>query len=143
MTVDPYILLFSALTVFGTIFMGFWAELGVSGFRIDAAPFLIEHKGTGAVMGPEEYSYLTEFRRFLDWRRGDAVMLAEANVPPKHILNFFGDNDRMHLLFNFDVNRNLFLAVARESAAPVIAAYEQLPELPVSAQWANFLRNND
>ena len=70
-------------------------------------------------------------------------MLAEANVPTQHLLEFFGDNDRMHMLFNFIANRNLFLAVARESAAPVIDAYKQLPELPVSAQWANFLRNND
>ena len=123
--------------------MGFWAELGVSGFRIDAAPFLIEHKGTDNVMGREEYAYLTEFRHFLDWRRGDAVMLAEANVPPKDIVNFFGDNDRMHLLFNFIVNRNLFLSVARETAEPLIEACKQLPELPASAQWANFLRNND
>ena len=25
--------------------MGFWLQLGVSGFRIDAVPFLIEYKG--------------------------------------------------------------------------------------------------
>jgi maltose alpha-D-glucosyltransferase / alpha-amylase len=123
--------------------MGFWAELGVSGFRIDAAPFLIEDKGTGKVMGREQYNYLTEFRQFLDWRRGDAVMLAEANVPPKDLPNFFGDNDRMHLLFNFIVNRNVFLSVARETAEPLVKAYKDLPELPISAQWANFLRNND
>jgi maltose alpha-D-glucosyltransferase / alpha-amylase len=123
--------------------MGFWAQLGVSGFRIDAAPFLIEHKGTGAVMGPEEYAFLTQFRHFLDWRRGDCVMLAEANVPNDQLLNFFGDDDRMHLLFNFAANRALFLAVAQESAEPVREAYKNLPDLPSSAQWANFLRNND
>jgi maltose alpha-D-glucosyltransferase/alpha-amylase len=49
----------------------------------------------------------------------------------------------MHLLFNFIVNRNLFLAVARETARPIVDAYAQLPDLPSSAQWANFLRNND
>jgi maltose alpha-D-glucosyltransferase/alpha-amylase len=123
--------------------MGFWAQLGVSGFRIDAAPFLIEHKGTGEVMGPEEYAYLSEFRHFLDWRRGDAIMLAEANVPPKHILNFFGNDDRMHMLFNFIGNRQHFLAMAREEAQPIRDAYCELPQLSASAQWANFLRNND
>src|SRR3954452_15682704 len=35
--------------------MGFWLQLGVTGFRIDAVPFLIEDKGRGEPMGPEEY----------------------------------------------------------------------------------------
>ncbi|HYY87374.1 MAG TPA: alpha-amylase family protein, partial [Chloroflexota bacterium] len=124
--------------------MGFWLQLGVSGFRIDAAPFMIEHKGSGRPRGREEYAYLTEFRQFLSWRRGDAMMLAEANVPPKEVMNFFGDvGDRMQLLFNFYVNQRLFLAVAREQAAPILEAYRMLPDLPETAQWANFLRNND
>ncbi len=123
--------------------MGFWLQLGVSGFRIDAAPFLIEEKGTGAPMGPEQYGYLTDFRRFLSWRQGDAVMLAEANVPPKETLNFFGDGDRMNLLFNFWVNQHLFAAIAREEAEPLVQACRQMPTLPPTAQWANFLRNHD
>ena len=123
--------------------MGYWLQLGVSGFRIDAAPFLIQHKGVGRRAQAEEYAYLTEFRRFLSWRQGDAMMLAEANVLPKGVLPFFGDGDRMNLLFNFYVNQHLFLAVAKEDASPIVEAYEKLPELPPTAQWANFLRNND
>jgi maltose alpha-D-glucosyltransferase/alpha-amylase len=124
--------------------MGFWLQLGVSGFRIDAAPFMIEEKGTGKSRGPEDYAYLTEFRQFLSWRRGDAMMLAEANVPPDELLHFFGtQGDRMQLLFNFIVNRQLFLAMAREEAGPLVEAYSMLPELPETAQWAIFLRNND
>jgi maltose alpha-D-glucosyltransferase / alpha-amylase len=123
--------------------MGFWLQLGVTGFRIDAAPFLIEDKGKGGPMGPEQYNYLTDFRRFLSWRRGDAMMLAEANVEPDETLNFFGDGDRMNLLFNFWGNQHLFLAVAMEDATPVLKAYKDLPELPPTTQWANFLRNND
>jgi maltose alpha-D-glucosyltransferase / alpha-amylase len=123
--------------------MGFWVQLGVTGFRIDAAPFLIEDKGKGKPMGPEQYNYLTDFRRFLTWRKGDAITLAEANVQPKDINNFFGSGDRMNLLFNFWANQHLFLAMAREDGAPLIEAYRALPELPDTAQWANFLRNND
>src|SRR5437588_404350 len=94
-------------------------------------------------MGPEEYGYLTDFRRFLSWRRGDAMTLGEANVAPKEVLNFFGNGDRMNLVFNFWANQHLFLAVASEDARPLRTAYEQLPKLPPTAQWANFLRNHD
>jgi maltose alpha-D-glucosyltransferase/alpha-amylase len=48
--------------------MGFWLELGVSGFRLDAAPFLIELKGIHGVHGQDPYDYLGEFRDFLSWR---------------------------------------------------------------------------
>ncbi|MBV9172086.1 MAG: alpha-amylase family protein [Chloroflexi bacterium] len=123
--------------------MGFWIQLGVTGFRIDAAPFIIEDKGVREPMGPEQYGWLTDFRRFLSWRRGDAIMLAEANVPPKNVLNFFGTGDRMNLLFNFWANMHLFLAVAQEDATILRKTFQQLPPLPPTAQWANFLRNHD
>jgi len=123
--------------------MGFWLQLGVTGFRIDAVPFLIEDKAGDTPIGPEQYGYLTDFRRFLSWRRGDAMMLAEANVAPKETLNFIGDGNRMNLMFNFWANQHLFLAMAGEDATPLVEAYKKLPDLPPTAQWANFLRNND
>jgi maltose alpha-D-glucosyltransferase/alpha-amylase len=123
--------------------MGFWLELGVTGFRIDAVPFLIQDKGIGERGGYEQYDYLREWRRFLSWRRGDAMMLGEANVAPNDTLNFIGDDDRLNLLFNFWANQHLFLAMACEEAAPLVKAFEALPRLPPTAQWANFLRNND
>jgi maltose alpha-D-glucosyltransferase/alpha-amylase len=123
--------------------MGFWIQLGVTGFRIDAVPFLIEDKSGEKPLGPEQYRYLTDFRRFLSWRRGDAMTVAEANVDPKETLNFVGDGDRMNLMFNFWANQHLFLSVACEDATPLIEAFKALPDLPHTAQWANFLRNHD
>ncbi|HEX6293261.1 MAG TPA: alpha-amylase family protein [Herpetosiphonaceae bacterium] len=123
--------------------MGFWAELGVSGFRVDAAPFLIELKGIDDPEIDDPYLYLKEMHEFLTARRGDAILLAEANVSPDKIAAYFGDGDKMHMLFNFLVNQPLFLALAREQAAPLIKALDALPEIPTWGQWANFLRNHD
>jgi maltose alpha-D-glucosyltransferase/alpha-amylase len=124
--------------------MGFWLELGVSGFRVDAAPFMIEDKTKKMLpAGPPQYEYLVEFRRFLSWRRGYAIMLAEANVLPEEVCNFFGNGDRMHMLFNFWLNQRLFLAAADEDARPIRKAWADLPPLPPSAQWAEFLRVHD
>jgi maltose alpha-D-glucosyltransferase/alpha-amylase len=72
--------------------MGFWLALGVAGFRVDAAPFVIAHKGADAVKQPHEsFDYLDEFHGFLSWKRGDAILLAEANVAPSEILSYFGE----------------------------------------------------
>mgnify|MGYP001167399253 CR=1 FL=1 len=124
--------------------MGFWAQLGVSGFRIDAVPFLIQREGakTG-IQGDPVYSYLEEMREFLSWRRGDAVLLGEANILPREVHDYFGAGERMQLLFNFYANQHLFLSLATEDAGPLIKAYEELPAIDLRTQWANFLRNHD
>jgi maltose alpha-D-glucosyltransferase/alpha-amylase len=124
--------------------MGFWLQLGVSGFRIDAVPFLIEHKGVEeSAQFEDEHKYLTYFRRFLSWRRGDAIMLAEANIPPEDVSEYFGDDDRMHMIFHFMLNQHLYLSLAREDPEPIKAALRAQPPLPDTAQWGIFLRNHD
>jgi maltose alpha-D-glucosyltransferase/alpha-amylase len=123
--------------------MGFWLELGVSGFRMDAVPFLIEKKGAG-VRPVKDYELLHEMRDFLQWRRGDAILLAEANVPPGESLEYFGElGDRLQMMLNFPVNQRLFYAMATGDIAPLVDALESTYERPHAAQWVNFLRSHD
>lgn len=123
--------------------IGLWLQLGVSGFRVDAAPFLIELKGMNVPDSTEAYQYLREFRDFLSWRTGDAILLAEANVEVGKLLEYFGDGNKMHMLFNFILNQYLFLALAREDASPLLEGMLKAPAIPESCQWAIFLRNHD
>ena len=60
--------------------MGFWLQLGVSGFRMDAVPFVISQKGANIAKPAEQYDMLRAFSQFLTWREGEAIILAEANV---------------------------------------------------------------
>jgi maltose alpha-D-glucosyltransferase/alpha-amylase len=122
--------------------MGFWLQLGVSGFRVDAVPFVIEQKGN-RVRHMHHFEMIHEMRTFLQWRTGDAVLLAEANVLPDQDANYFGHDDRMHMLFNFLVNQNLFYALATSDVRPLTAAMKRTRVRGEQAQWANFLRNND
>ena len=125
--------------------MGFWLELGVSGFRMDAVPFVIADKGPDVKGAPREnFDWLRDFREFLQWRCGDAIILAEANVLPKDDMHYFGDDaDRMHMMFNFQVNQSLFYALAAADVGPLVKALEKTWNRPPSAQWAVFLRNHD
>jgi maltose alpha-D-glucosyltransferase/alpha-amylase len=124
--------------------MGYWLELGVSGFRVDAVPFLIELKGLKGHGIKDPYELLREMREFLSWRSGDAILLAEANVTMDEVMKFFGkDGERMQLVFNFPANQNFFLSLVTEDATPLAEALAEAPRLPHTAQWANFLRNHD
>jgi maltose alpha-D-glucosyltransferase/alpha-amylase len=63
--------------------MGYWLQMGVDGFRVDAVPFIIETTTPGKKEHKLHFEYLKEMRRFLQWRSGDAILLGEANVLPK------------------------------------------------------------
>ncbi|MGV7033905.1 alpha-amylase family protein [Methylobacterium symbioticum] len=125
--------------------MGFWIQLGVSGFRMDAVPFVIAQKGADVGGTPREnFDMLRDFREFLQWRKGDAIILAEANILPKQDLDYFGDDaDRMHMMFNFQVNQATFYALAAHDARPLVKAIERTTPRPASCQWGTFLRNHD
>ncbi|MGA8599784.1 MAG: alpha-amylase family protein [Beijerinckiaceae bacterium] len=124
--------------------MGFWIQLGVSGFRMDAVPFVIGSKGANVKAPREQYDMLRTFREFLQWREGDAIILAEANVMPDTDMHYFGDDgERMQMMFNFQVNQNLFYALAASDTRPLIKALKATKPRPATAQWGLFLRNHD
>jgi maltose alpha-D-glucosyltransferase/alpha-amylase len=124
--------------------MGFWIQLGVSGFRMDAVPFVISTKGPKVRKPEEQYDMLRVFREFLQWRQGDCIVLAEANVLPETDMEYFGrDGDRMHMMFNFQINQNLFYALASADSRPLIKALKATKPRPATAQWGMFLRNHD
>jgi maltose alpha-D-glucosyltransferase / alpha-amylase len=124
--------------------MGFWIQLGVSGFRMDAVPFVIATKGAKVKTPLEQFDMLRSFREFLQWRQGNAIILAEANVLPEADMEYFGkDGDRMHMMFNFHVNQHLFYALASADTRPLAKALKDTSLRPASAQWGLFLRNHD
>jgi len=124
--------------------MGFWIQLGVSGFRMDAVPFVISTKGPRVRKPVEQYEMLRSLRAFLQWRVGDSIILAEANVLPETDMEYFGkDGDRMHMMFNFQVNQNLFYALASSDSRPLARALKATMDRPETAQWGLFLRNHD
>jgi maltose alpha-D-glucosyltransferase / alpha-amylase len=116
--------------------MGFWLQLGVSGFRIDAAHILV-HESKDQV-----FEMLEEMRHFLSSRNNEAILLGEANVPANDLQEFFSNGKkRLHLLFNFYTNKNMFLSFAREESEPLISALEETQT--IKGEWVNFIRTHD
>ncbi len=127
--------------------LGYWLELGVSGFRIDAVPFLFS---TDTYPGSEPggfnpQAYLKDVRDFVTRRLGDAALLGEVNLPYPQQKEFFGgaDGDGLNMQFDFIGMQRLYLSLARSDAGPLADALRERPRLDVTSQWANFVRNHD
>jgi len=123
--------------------VGFWLQLGVAGFRMDAVPFVLEKPSPDGGASQTCFDWLHEFRDFLQWRANEAVLLGEANVEPQESSKYFAGGDGLHMMFNFWVNQHLFYALATGDARPLSAALRATRALPRGAQWAHFLRNHD
>lgn len=126
--------------------IGFWLELGLSGFRVDAVPFFIETLGLdeGAAAG-DPHDYLRALRSFVGRRVGDAILLGEINLPYEEQATYFGDGngDQISMVFDFVAMQKTYLALARRDARPLAEALLARPAIPPDCQWATFLRNHD
>jgi maltose alpha-D-glucosyltransferase/alpha-amylase len=117
----------------------YWLQLGAAGFRVDAVPFLLEKPGDR----DPHFEYLRELRDVLQWKRGDAVFIGEANIVPRDDDEYFAGGEGLQLIFNFWVNQHLFLALATGDARPLASALRSTARIPPGTQWAHFLRNHD
>ena len=125
--------------------MGFWIQLGVSGFRMDAVPFMIGTKGADVKKPTEQYDMLRSFREFLQWRVGDCIILAEANVLPETDMRVFRRRRRSHAHdVQFPGQPVPVLCARLRGYAPAGQSHGKATKLrPATAQWGLFLRNHD
>ncbi|MEO3813125.1 alpha-amylase family protein [Sphaerisporangium sp. B11E5] len=129
--------------------LGFWMELGLSGFRVDAVPFLVEDV-TGKpkeVDGklPDVHAFLRETRAFMKRRNGGAILLGEVNLPYPDLLKYFGNDlgDEVTMCFDFIGMQRMYLSLARQDAGPLAEALRERPMPPKDCHWATFVRNHD
>ena len=111
--------------------MGFWLELGVSGFRIDAVPFIVEH------LDPKKRE-TAQFRNTCGSSAtsspGVAAMPScwpRPTSPPPKPWSISATAINAHDL-NFLVNQAYFLAIVRQNPRPLLQAMRKLPPLPGS-----------
>lgn len=128
--------------------MGYWLELGLDGFRVDAVPFFLETIGAGdeqvEALG-DPHDYLRSLRSFLGRRTGSGILLGEVNLPHDQQRLYFGegDGDELTMMFDFIAMQKMYLSLARQDAGPLVEALLARPEIPRDCQWATFVRNHD
>jgi maltose alpha-D-glucosyltransferase/alpha-amylase len=126
--------------------IGFWLQLGLSGFRVDAVPFLLDTAGAlDAADLPDPHDYLRDLRAFMARRHGGAMLLGEVNLPYKDVRRFFGDEDgdELTMCFDFIGMQKLYLSLARSDPAELVKSLRERPDPPEEAQWGTFVRNHD
>jgi len=120
-----------------------WLDTGVDGFRLDAVPYLVERDGTSNENLPETHAIIKRLRRELDAYMPGKVLLAEANMWPEDVQQYFGAGDECHMAYHFPLMPRIYMAIAQEDRFPIADIMRQTPDIPDNCQWAMFLRNHD
>jgi trehalose synthase len=123
--------------------MDFWAELGVDGFRLDAAPHLIKRDGTNSKGLPETHRVIKRIRSHLAQKYPEVILLAEAHQTVAETKTYFGDGDECHMAYHFPLMEEMLLALRSGDVSRVHTMIDQSFDIPENCQWGVFLRNHD
>jgi maltose alpha-D-glucosyltransferase/alpha-amylase len=123
--------------------LDYWIDMGVDGFRVDAAPYLYERENTNCENLPETHAYIKRMRAHLDSKWPGRIMLAEANQWPEDVRAYFDDDDEFHMAFHFPIMPRLFMALKQCSRRSIVDILARTPDIPPLTQWCIFLRNHD
>jgi len=121
----------------------FWLDIGVDGFRCDAVPYLFEEEGTVCENLPPTHAYLKRQRAWMEKNYPGRVILSEACMLPKDVIEYFGNDDEFHMAFHFPVMPRIFMALAFGKGKYLKEILEETPPIPKNCQWVTFLRNHD
>ena len=100
--------------------MRFWLDQGVDGLRLDAIPYLVEREGTSNENVPETHAVVKRIRKVIDEHYSDRMLLAEANMWPEDVRDYFGDGDECHMAYHFPLMPRMYMAIAQEDRHPIV-----------------------
>jgi maltose alpha-D-glucosyltransferase/alpha-amylase len=120
-----------------------WLDLGVDGFRIDAASLALGTEALQPQPSRQPFQFIRYLRECVNRHPRGGVMMAEGGIVRERLDEYFGGQDGVQMLFNFPLVANLFLALARQEGEPLARGLELLPAPPECGQWTIFLRNLD
>jgi maltose alpha-D-glucosyltransferase / alpha-amylase len=122
--------------------MDFWLKLGVDGFRVDSAHIITDPIDVDHIDFGNLHEFLDEMRDFMNSYYPHAILLGEANVPKDRLKLYFENDNRMHMLFNFILNKHIFLGIASGKGDDIYKGLESIKMVKLG-HWVNFVRHHD
>ncbi|GIG68360.1 alpha-amylase family glycosyl hydrolase [Phytomonospora endophytica] len=125
--------------------LGFWLAVGVSGFRVDSVPFLVEEIADSGGGEDSSHDYLRDLRSFIARRSSDAILVGEANLPLDLLGRYFGEEgaEEMRVMFDFAGCGGIWASLALGEAAPIARQLTARPTPPPVCSYLSFLRHHD
>ena len=123
------------------------SNLGVDVVRFDALAFLWKKLDTISQNLPEAHRLISLFRLCLQVVAPGVILLAEAIVPPKEIMKYFGEGiyrgNECEIAYNATFMALLWNSIATKETVMMRKSMEDLLAKPESSTWINYVRCHD
>ncbi|MDX1314743.1 MAG: alpha amylase, partial [Eudoraea sp.] len=123
------------------------ANLGVDVVRFDALAFLWKKLETISQNLPEAHRLISLFRLCLQVVAPGVILLAEAIVPPREIMKYFGEGiyrgNECEVAYNATFMALLWNSIATRETVMMRKSLEDLQDRPESSTWINYVRCHD
>ncbi len=83
--------------------MRFYINKGVRVFRLDAVGFLWKEAGTNCLHLPQTHEIIKLIRTLVDHLDDTVLLITETNVPNHENLQYFGNGNEAHVIYNFSL----------------------------------------
>lgn len=123
------------------------ANLGVDVVRFDALAFLWKKLETISQNLPEAHRLISLFRLCLQVVAPGVILLAEAIVPPREIMKYFGEGmyrgNECEVAYNATFMALLWNSIATRETVMMRKSLEDIQDKPEAATWINYVRCHD
>jgi amylosucrase len=123
------------------------ANLGVDVVRFDALAFLWKKLGTISQNLPEAHQLISLFRLCLQVVAPGVILLAEAIVPPREIMKYFGEGiyrgNACEVAYNATFMALLWNSIATRETEMMRKSLEDIQDRAEASTWINYIRCHD
>lgn len=123
------------------------ANMGVDVIRFDALAFLWKKIGTNSQNLPEAHQLISLFKLCLQIVAPGTILLAEAIVAPKEIVNYFGrdtlEGNECEVAYNASLMALLWNSIATKKTTLLQKSLQEVPQKPADGTWINYIRCHD
>ncbi|MCB0036000.1 MAG: hypothetical protein KDE51_18340, partial [Anaerolineales bacterium] len=123
------------------------ANHGIEIFRMDAVAFMWKKLGTACENLPEAHAILQAFRTLTYIACPGIIFKAEAIVAPKDVVPYFGTGrmagKECEVAYHNSLMVLLWSMLAEQDVVLATYSLQQMPEIPESAAWVNYVRCHD
>jgi len=120
----------------------YWTDLGVDGFRIDAARHLIEDGPDGQLNTPETRAWLAAFRNDIHGQRADELVLGEVDDAELTSASYVTDGS-LDMTFDFEIGPAIANAVTHGDAGSLLYSEGSIQKAYSGGGAGTFLSNHD
>jgi sucrose phosphorylase len=78
-----------------------YLTMGIDIIRLDAVAFLWKTLGTPCINLDETHEIVRLIRTLIEFKKPDAVLITETNIPTRENLSYFGNGNEAHWIYNF------------------------------------------